>query len=140
ALDGVDLVVVGVDGEQSKYVINGICRERNLTAVYAGVYERGEGGDVVIIHPPPTQGERPCYACWAEQLREDTPVISESEGSTALDYGMIGADGTLEAEPALWLHVVRVASIQAELALNALQYGTPTYRVYPADTVILANV
>ena len=32
-LNGVDLVIVGVDGEQSKYVINGLCRTNNLTAI-----------------------------------------------------------------------------------------------------------
>ncbi|HVO43555.1 MAG TPA: ThiF family adenylyltransferase, partial [Aggregatilineales bacterium] len=51
ALEGAHLVIVGVDGEQSKYAINEVCRERGLTAIYAGVYERGEGGDVVIVHP-----------------------------------------------------------------------------------------
>ena len=45
-----------------------------------------------------------------------------------LDYGMIGADGTLEAEPGLWLHVVRVASVQADMALNELLNGTEIYR------------
>src|SRR5262249_11794773 len=50
-LDGIDLVIAGVDGEQAKFSINVACRERDLTAVYAGVYERGEGGDVVVIHP-----------------------------------------------------------------------------------------
>lgn len=131
-LTGVDLVIVGVDGEQSKYAINGICRANNLTAIYAGVYERGEGGDVVVIRP----GDGPCYACWAEQLREDIPET----GDTKLDYGMIGPDGTLAAEPGLWLHVVRVASVQADMALNELLIGQPIHRTYPANTVILANV
>ena len=34
-------------------VINQACLERNLPAVYAGVYERGEGGDV--RHYPPVR-------------------------------------------------------------------------------------
>ena len=46
ALETVDLVVVGVDGERVKYVINEACLARALPAIYAGVYERGEGGDV----------------------------------------------------------------------------------------------
>jgi molybdopterin/thiamine biosynthesis adenylyltransferase len=134
-LHDVDLVVVGVDGEQSKYTINGVCRAHNLTAIYAGVYERGEGGDVVIIRPTP---DSPCYACWADQLRED---ISESMPTdTDLDYGMIGPDGTIAAEPGLWLHVVRVASVQGDLALNELLAGQPVHRQYPGNTVILANV
>src|SRR5215475_12496978 len=35
-LDGVDLVISGVDGERSKYDINVAARARKLTAVYAG--------------------------------------------------------------------------------------------------------
>ncbi len=135
ALQGVDLVVVGVDNERSKYPINEKCRELGLTAVYAGVYERGEGGDAVVIHPT---GNGPCYACWALSLRED--VIDQGIGETNLDYGMIGSDGTLRSEPGLWLHVTRIAGTQAEMALNELLVGTKVHREYPANTVILANV
>jgi molybdopterin/thiamine biosynthesis adenylyltransferase len=134
-LDGVDLVISGVDGERSKYDINVAARARNLTAVYAGVYERGEGGDVVVIRPTL---DSPCYACWAEQLRENIADIVPNE--TNLDYGMIGADGTIAAEPGLWLHVVRIAAAHADRALNELLVGQPVHREYPANTVIMANV
>lgn len=134
ALDHVDLLVAAVDGEGSKYVLNEACLKRNLVAVYAGVYERGEGGDVVIVHPY----DGPCYACWAAELREGLTVAGAGEG-VELDYGMIGPDGTLESEPGLWLHVVRVASVQADMALNELLAGTDVYKTMPANTVILAN-
>jgi len=52
---------------------------------------------------------------------------------------MIGKDGTLEAEPGLWLHVARVAATQADMALNELLAGTNVYKVMPTNTVILAN-
>ncbi len=132
ALDGLDLLVVGVDGENSKYIINQACLERRLTAVYAGVYERGEGGDVTVIHPY----DGPCYACWAAELRDE---LAKPDDTGELDYGMIGADGTLEAEPGLWLHVVRIASVQADMALNELLKGTEIHRALPGNTVILAN-
>lgn len=133
-LDNLDLLVSGVDGEGPKYVLNQACLKHNLPAVYAGVYERGEGGDVVLIHPY----NGPCYACWAVELREGLAVSNLAPGEE-LDYGMIGEDGTLEAEPGLWLHVVRVAAAQADLALNELLAGTNVYKVMPANTVILAN-
>jgi molybdopterin/thiamine biosynthesis adenylyltransferase len=132
ALDGLDLLVVGVDGENSKYVINQACLDRRLPAVYAGVYERGEGGDVAILHPY----DGPCYACWAAELRDE---LAKPQDTAELDYGMIGPEGTLEAEPGLWLHVVRVASVQADMALNELLKGTDIYRTLPGNTVILAN-
>ena len=66
ALDGVDLMIVGVDGENTKYKLNELALARNISAVYAGVYARGEGGDVCVIRPY----DGPCYACWAAELRE----------------------------------------------------------------------
>ncbi|MAS36556.1 MAG: hypothetical protein CL610_21305 [Anaerolineaceae bacterium] len=132
-LDHVDMLVVAVDGENAKYVLNQAALDRNLPAVYAGVYERGEGGDVVMIYPY----DGPCYACWAAELRDEQAVTANP--GEELDYGMIGADGTLEAEPGLWLHVTRVASVQAHLVLNELLKGTDVYEPMPGNTVILAN-
>jgi molybdopterin-synthase adenylyltransferase len=133
ALDGIDLLVVAVDNEKSKYILNELSLARNLTAVYAGVYERGEGGDATIIYPY----DGPCYACWAAAVRdENAPTARPGE---ELDYGMIGPEGTLEAEPGLWLHVTRVAGVQAHLALNELLKGTEVYEPLPANTIIMAN-
>ncbi|MBK8022638.1 MAG: ThiF family adenylyltransferase [Chloroflexi bacterium] len=132
AFENLDLLIVGVDNENGKYRINQRCLELRLTAVYAGVYERGEGGDIVIVRP--YQG--PCYACWAEELRAGASLM---EDDVELDYGMIGETGTLEAEPGLWLHVVRVGAAQAEMALNELLIGTPVHRPLPGNTVVLAN-
>lgn len=132
-LDEVDLVVVGVDGEGPKYAINEACLEHGVTAVYAGVYERGEGGDVCVIDPE----DGPCYACWAEHLREGLADLAN--GGAELDYGMIGPGGTLEAEPGLWLHVVRIAATQADMALNLLLKDSDAYHEMPANTVVLAN-
>lgn len=133
-LERVDLVISGVDGEGPKYTLNQACLQHGLTAVYAGVYERGEGGDVVVIRPY----NGPCYACWAAELREGL-AVSNVDGDAELDYGMIGPEGTLEAEPGLWLHVTRIASAQADMALNELLMGSSAYKEMPANTVIMAN-
>jgi molybdopterin/thiamine biosynthesis adenylyltransferase len=134
ALDGLDILASGVDGEGPKYTLNEACLKRNLTAVYAGVYERGEGGDVVVIRPY----NGPCYACWAAELREGL-AVSHKDSTEELDYGMIGPEGTLEAEPGLWLHVTRIASAQADQVLNELLAGTNVHKTMPANTVIMAN-
>jgi molybdopterin/thiamine biosynthesis adenylyltransferase len=134
ALDGVDLVICAADGEGTKYLINDLCREKHLTAIYAGVYERGEGGDVVTIYPD----DGPCYACWAVNLRQGQ-LSPSPDGSGELDYGLLNEQGTLDAEPGLWLHVARVAGVQADIALNELLRDTPAHRVMPGNTVVLAN-
>jgi len=133
-LDGLDILVVGVDGENAKFVINQACLERHLTAVYAGVYERGEGGDAVLIRPY----DGPCYACWAEELRAGVHQPRPGQQKD-LDYGMIGESGTLEAEPGLWVHVTKVASIQTDLILNELLRGTDMSEAMPANTIIITN-
>lgn len=133
-LDDIDLLIVGVDGEGTKYKINEICLQKNLTAVYAGVYEKGEGGDIVTIYPY----NGPCYACWAAELREGMTMPAPGEAEE-LDYGMINERGTLDAEPALWLHVVRVAAAQADFALKELLRDTDLYQPFPANTLIVAN-
>lgn len=133
-LDHLDLLIVGVDGENAKYILNQACLARGLKAVYAGVYERGEGGDVVMISPY----DGPCYACWAAELREGL-AQAENDAPAELDYGMIGPEGTLEAEPGLWLHVVRIAAAQADIGLNELLRGTAVHRALPGNTVVLAN-
>ena len=132
ALDGMDLLIVGVDGERVKFDINTACLERNLAAIYAGVYERGEGGDVVWIRPQ----EGPCYACWAAQLRED---ITEQTGGSELDYGLSLEEQELRAEPGLWLDVVRVAAAQTYFALEVLLQGEKAEASLRANTLLIAN-
>jgi molybdopterin/thiamine biosynthesis adenylyltransferase len=134
ALADLDILVVGVDGENAKYILNQACLSQHLTAVYAGVYERGEGGDVVIIRPY----DGPCYACWAQELRAGV-MQPRPDAGKELDYGMIGETGTLEAEPSLWLHVTKVASIQTDLVLNELLRGTSVSEELPTNTIIVAN-
>lgn len=132
-LDDVDIVVAAVDNEQVKYAINEQCLGKRLSASYAGVYERGEGGDHVIIKPL----EGPCYACWSEATREGVKVSLNPGGD--LDYGMIGAMGTLHAEPGLWVNVTKVAGIQTDLIINELLRGTSAHEEMPANTLIVAN-
>lgn len=132
-LEDVDILVVAVDHEQVKYAINEKCLEMRLSASYAGVYERGEGGDHVIIKP----FDGPCYACWSEATRDGAIVSMNPVGD--LDYGMIDETGILEAEPALWVNVTKVAGIQADLIINELLRGSSAHEPIPANTLIVAN-
>ena len=132
-LDELDILVAAVDNEQVKYAINEQCLKKRVNASYAGVYERGEGGDHVIIKP----FAGPCYACWAEATREGVKVSMDPSGD--LDYGMIGEMGTLDAEPGLWVNVTKVAGIQTDLVINELLRGTSAHEEMPANTLIVAN-
>ncbi len=129
ALNGIDLLVAAVDNEPARHALNEAALARKLPAVYAGVYERGVGGDVALLRA----GVDACYACWAAELRDEEAPEDQP------DYGMLGPGGTLAAEPGLWLHVTRVAAAQAQLALNELLRGCPAHEQLPGNTVILAN-
>ncbi len=129
ALNGIDLLVAAVDNEPARHALNEAALARKLPAVYAGVYERGAGGDVALLRA----GVDACYACWAAELRDEEAPEDQP------DYGMLGPGGTLAAEPGLWLHVTRVAAAQAQLALNELLRGCPAHAPLPGNTVILAN-
>ena len=133
ALDDLDIVVVAVDNEQAKYAINERCLDKRLVASYAGVYERGEGGDHVIITP----FAGPCYACWSEATREGVKVAMNTAGE--LDYGLVGAAGTLDTEPGLWVNVTKIAGIQTSLILNELLQNSPAHEEMPANTIIVTN-
>ncbi len=132
-LDDIDILVAAVDSEAVKFAINERCLSLRLSASYAGVYERGEGGDHVIIKP----FDGPCYACWSAATREGVKVSLDPVGE--LDYGMIGEGGALAAEPGLWAHVTKVAGIQTDLALNELLRGSDAHETMPANTLIVAN-
>ena len=133
-LRDLDILVVAVDNEQVKYAINEKCLEMRLAASYAGVYERGEGGDHVIIKP----FDGPCYACWSEATREGVKIAMNSAGD--LDYGMIGETGVLASEPGLWVNVTKVAGIQTDMILNELLSGTSAHQELPANTIIVTNI
>lgn len=132
-LDDLDMLVAAVDNEQVKYAINEQCLKKRVVASYAGVYERGEGGDHVIIKPL----EGPCYACWSEATREGVKISADPKGD--LEYGLVGELGTLAAEPGLWVNVTKVAGIQTDLILNELLRGTNAHEAMPANTLIVAN-
>lgn len=133
-LDGsVDLVVTAVDSEPTKQELNQYLLKMGTPAIYAGLYEKGTGGDACIARP----GEA-CYACISHYLRESKlGAVDEKQN---LDYGQIARDGTLRGEPGLGVHVASLASLQADWALRELLRGTgSSLEPYQGNAVIVAN-
>jgi len=104
---------VCTDAEPPKHLLSRVCIGAGVTSVYAGVYERGTGGEVIRCGGGP---DDPCYACVVSALKESLPAEPEGE----LDYGMIGPDGRLHAAPGLGLDVRMIALIHAKVCLLAL--------------------
>jgi molybdopterin/thiamine biosynthesis adenylyltransferase len=114
AVADASLVAACTDVEPPKHLLNRLCVLAGVPAVYAGVYERGVGGEVVRCGGGPDEA---CYACITSVLKQ-TAVLPD--GDDQLDYGMVGADGTLHGTPGLGLDVRLVALIHAKLCLLEL--------------------
>lgn len=133
-----DLVAVCTDDEPSRHLLNRRCLAAGVPAVYAGVYERGVGGEVMGCGAGPDDA---CYACVTSVLKESAPVPGDAE---ELDYGAIDADGTLHGAPGLGLDVRMIALIHAKLCLlellgesdgegNVVLFGTaPVEGLFPS--------
>jgi molybdopterin/thiamine biosynthesis adenylyltransferase len=114
AVADADVVAVCTDGEPPKHLLNRLCVSAGVPAVYAGVYARGVGGEVIRCGGG---REDACYGCVTSVLKESAPLPDEEAG---LDYGAIDADGTLHGAPGLGLDVRLVALLHAKLCLLEL--------------------
>ena len=103
-----DLVAGCTDVEPPKQLLNRLCLEAGVPAVYAGVYARGVGGEVMRCGDAPGDA---CYACITWVLKDTTPAPPEE----APDYG--AGDRPV---PALGLDVRLVALVHAKLCLLTL--------------------
>ena len=128
-VNGADLVAVCTDAEPPKHLLNELCTLAGTPAVYAGVYARAAGGEVIRCAGGPADA---CYACVTSLLKETAPTpVDESE----LDYGAVDADGTLHGAPGLGLDVRLIAIIHAKVCLATL---VPELAL-DADVVLFGN-
>ena len=118
-----ELVAVCTDGEPPKHLLNRLCLEAGVPAVYAGVYARGVGGEVLRCGGGPGD---PCYSCVTSVLKDATELPSDGG---ELDYGAIDSDGTLQGAPGLGLDVRLIALIHAKACLLELTGESPGHNV-----------
>ena len=123
AVAAAQVVAVCTDGEPPKHLLNRLCLEARVPAVYAGVYAGGVGGEVVHCGAGP---EDPCYACITSVLKDSAPLPGDGE---ELDYGAIAADGTLHGAAGLGLDVRLIALIHAKTCLLELTGETAEHDV-----------
>jgi molybdopterin/thiamine biosynthesis adenylyltransferase len=108
-----DLVVVATDNELSKLAVNRACVEAEVPAVFAGAYERGDGGDVIRVVP----GETPCYDCIMGDVQDS---LDYEEKAGPVDYSAADEPGDVAGEPGLSVDVGFVWLIQTKYALLTL--------------------
>jgi molybdopterin/thiamine biosynthesis adenylyltransferase len=104
-----DLVIGATDDPVAQRALNHISFRRQIPAVFAGVYARGHGGEVIFTVPGLTR----CYLCATASRHEN------ADASRQLDYGT----GRLAAEPALGADILHVVTASVKIALGLLEVG-----------------
>lgn len=105
-----DVIVAATDDPQAQRTINRFAYGLGKPAVFIGLYEGAEGGEVILSIPELT----PCYQC-ATSIRHE---IEQSAGEVGLktDYGT----GKLEGVVALAADIHHVASAAVKIVLSLL--------------------
>jgi molybdopterin/thiamine biosynthesis adenylyltransferase len=115
-----DLVVCATDNRASRLLVNRVCVLSGRTALYAGVFRRAYGGQVLRVIP----GLTPCYQCFLSAL----PAMAsdfEVSSSAAADRTAY-SDRPVAIEPGLSSDIVPISLQVAKLALMELLQGIPT--------------
>jgi molybdopterin/thiamine biosynthesis adenylyltransferase len=123
-----DVVVCGTDNRQSKLLVNQLCVEANVPAIYGGAFRRAYGGQVLRVRPKIS----PCHQCFVAAMPEEASNVEVSSAEDAHDIAY--SDQPVAAEPGLSLDVQPIANMVAKLALSELLKDKPsTLRVLERD-------
>jgi molybdopterin/thiamine biosynthesis adenylyltransferase len=119
-IEKADVVVCGTDNRQSKLLINQLCVEANVVAVYGGAFRRAYGGQILRVRPK----QSPCHQCFVSAMPEEAADVEVSTSSDADEIAY--SDRPVAVEPGLSLDVLPIANMLAKLALLELMADKPT--------------
>jgi hypothetical protein len=121
-------VVCGTDNRQSKLLLNQLCIETNVPAIFGGAFRRAYGGQVLRVRPKMS----PCHQCFVAAMPEEASNVEISSTSDAADIAY--SDQPVPVEPGLSLDVLPIANMVAKLALSELlRDKSSTLRVLERD-------
>lgn len=105
-----DVVVAATDDPSAQRTINRFAYANGIPAVFVGLYEGADGGEVILSIPEVT----PCYQC-ATSIRHE---VEQTAGNVAVktDYGT----GKLEGVIALSVDIHHVSSAAVKMVLSLL--------------------
>jgi molybdopterin/thiamine biosynthesis adenylyltransferase len=115
-----DVVICATDNRPSKLLINQLCLENNVVALYGGAFRRAYGGQVLRVRP----GQSPCHQCFIAVMPEEAADVEISSTSEA--EAVAYSDRPVAVEPGLSLDVLPIATFLAKLALLELLVGKTT--------------
>jgi molybdopterin/thiamine biosynthesis adenylyltransferase len=114
------VVVCGTDNRPSKLLVNQLCVEANVPAIYGGAFRRAFGGQVLRVRPKVS----PCHQCFVAAMPDEASNVEISSSSDADDIAY--SDLPVAVEPGLSLDVLPIANMVAKLALTELLKDKPT--------------
>jgi molybdopterin/thiamine biosynthesis adenylyltransferase len=109
-----DVVICGTDNRPSKLLINRLCIEAGVVAVYGGAFRRAYGGQVLRVRPK----QSPCHECFVAAMPDEASDVEIS--STADAAAIAYSDRPVAVEPGLSLDVSPIANMVTKLALLEL--------------------
>jgi len=111
---GVDVVVCATDNRESRMLVNRMSVRNGWSALYAGVFRRAYGGQVMRVLP----GLSPCYQCFLSALPE---IASDSEVSSDRNANAIAySDRPVAVEPGISSDIAPVALMVAKICILEL--------------------
>jgi molybdopterin/thiamine biosynthesis adenylyltransferase len=109
-----DVVICGTDNRASKLLVNQLCLDAGVVAVYGGAFRRAYGGQVLRVRP----GKSPCQQCFVAAMPDEAADV---EISTEADADAVAySDQPVAVEPGLSLDVLPIANMLTKLALLEL--------------------
>ncbi|GLZ40784.1 ThiF family adenylyltransferase [Actinokineospora sp. NBRC 105648] len=117
---GVDVVVCATDNRESRLLVNRLCVLAGLPALFAGVFRRAYGGQVLRYLP----GLTPCYQCFVSAVpaMANDREIASAEQAHRIAY----SDRPVAVEPGLAADIAPIALMMAKLTTQELLAGTAT--------------
>jgi len=108
------VVICGTDNRASKLLVNQLCLDAGVVAVYGGAFRRAYGGQVLRVRPR----KSPCQQCFVAAMPDEAADV---EISTAADAEAVAySDQPVAVEPGLSLDVLPIANMLTKLALLEL--------------------
>ena len=74
-----DVVICGTDNRPSKLLINQLCIEAGVVAMYGGAFRRAYGGQVLRVRPK----QSPCHQCFVATMPEESSDVEISSAADA---------------------------------------------------------
>ncbi len=108
------VVICATDNRPSKLLINKLCLEANVVAVYGGAFRRAYGGQVLRVRPK----QSPCHECFVAAMPEESTDIEISSSAAADEIAY--SDQPVAIEPGLSLDVLPIANMLTKLVLMEL--------------------